>query len=163
MASWNAGGLCLSIRSGTPFGPAALWFGVRRRAYWKMAGVIWPIGIGTEGVGVGRTWSSQGNGAPGGSVGSEYIAVVSSFSSCTTSIGVVSSRPDVSSRLTESSVHTEGGVIRCLLRSAEDGLKGSAWLFYEHAKKRLAAFQTVTASHPNEARHELHMSERGNR
>jgi hypothetical protein len=109
MASWNAGGMCLSTRPGTLSRPAALWFGVRRRASWKMVGVIWPISIGTEEVGVDRMWSSQGNGAPEGSVGSGERAAVSSFSSCAIiSVGVVSSHPDVSSRRTERSVGRVG-------------------------------------------------------
>ena len=37
----------------------------------------------------------------------------------------------------------EGEVILCPLRSAEDGLKGNAWLFHEYAKKSLAVFQTA--------------------
>ena len=69
-----------------------------------MVGVFGPTSIGIEEVGVGRTWASHGNGAPGGSVGSGDRAFVSSFSSCAmTSAGVVSSRPDVSSRRTERS------------------------------------------------------------
>ncbi len=62
---------------GTPSGPAALWFGVRRRASWKIAGLIWSISIGSGEAGVGRTWLSQGKGAPGGSVGSGERALVS--------------------------------------------------------------------------------------
>ncbi len=109
MASWNAGGMCLSTRPSTPSGPEALWFGVRLRASWKMAGVIWPISIGTEGVGDGRTWSSQGNGALGGSVGSGDRAVIFSFSSyAIISVGVVSSRLDVLSRRTKRSVERVG-------------------------------------------------------
>jgi len=99
----------LSTSPGTPYGPAALWFGVRRRASWKMVGVIWSINIVTEEVGVGWTWPSHGNGAPGGSVGSGDRAFVSNFSSCViTSVGVVSRRPDVSSRRTERSVGRVG-------------------------------------------------------
>jgi hypothetical protein len=70
-----------------------------------MDGVIYPINIGTKEVGVGRTWPSHGNGAPGASVGSGDRAFVSSFSSrAITSVGVVSRRPDVSSRRTERSL-----------------------------------------------------------
>jgi hypothetical protein len=70
-----------------------------------MDGEIWPTGIGTEEVGVGRTWPSHGSSAPGGSVGSRDRAFVTSFSSCAiTSAGVVSMRLDVSSRRTERSV-----------------------------------------------------------
>ena len=89
MASWNADGMCFSTKPGTLFGPATLWFGVRRRASWKMVGVIWTIIIGTEEVGVGRTWPSHGESAPGGIVGSGESDVVSLFSSCviTSSIG----------------------------------------------------------------------------
>ena len=61
--------------------------------------------MGTEEVGVGRTWASHGNGAPGGSVGSGERDVVSILSSCViTSDGVVRMRPVVSSRRTERSV-----------------------------------------------------------
>jgi hypothetical protein len=74
-----------------------------------MAGVIWPINVGTEEVGDGRTWPSQGNGAPGGSVGSGDRAVDSNFSSCAiTSAGVVSMRPNFSSQRTERSVGRVG-------------------------------------------------------
>jgi len=74
-----------------------------------MAGVIWPISIGAKEVGVGRTLSSHGNGAPGGSVGSGDRAVVSSFFRCdVTSVGVTSIRLDVSSRRTERSVRRVG-------------------------------------------------------
>ncbi len=105
MASWKAGGMCLSTRPGTPYGLTTLWFGVPRRASWKMVGVIWPINIGTDEVGVGQTWPFHGNGAPGGSVGSGDRAVVYNFSSCAiTFVGVVSRRPDVSSRMRERSV-----------------------------------------------------------
>ncbi len=40
-------------------------------------------------------------------------------------------------------VGREGGVICCPLRVAKDGLKGSAWLLHEYAKKRFAVFQTA--------------------
>jgi hypothetical protein len=74
-----------------------------------MAGVIWLINIGTEVVGIGRTWPSLGNGAPGGSVGSGDRAFDSNFSSCAnTFAGVVSKSPDVSSRRTERSVGRMG-------------------------------------------------------
>jgi hypothetical protein len=74
-----------------------------------MAGVIWPINMGTEEVGVGRTCPSHGNGAPGGSVGSGDKAGVSNFSSCAiTSAGVVRMCLDVSSRRTERSVGSVG-------------------------------------------------------
>jgi hypothetical protein len=43
-----------------------------------MAGVICPAIIGTDDVGVGRTWPSQGNGAPGGRVEYRERAIVSS-------------------------------------------------------------------------------------
>jgi len=57
-----------------------------------MAGVICPISIGAEEVGVGRTWPSQENGAPGGSVGSGERATVSVCVSCVnTSNGVARS------------------------------------------------------------------------
>ena len=74
-----------------------------------MAGVIWPICIGTEEVGDGRTWPSQENGAPGGIVGSEERDVVSIFvSDVITSDGAVIIRPHVSSRRTERSVGSVG-------------------------------------------------------
>ena len=135
--------MCLSTIPGTLSGPAALWVGVRRRASWKMTGVIWPINIGTEEVGVGRTWPSHGNGALGGSIGSGDRAVVSNFSSrAITFAGVVRIAPRcfVSE---DGEIGREGGVIWCPLRSAEDGLKGSACFFHEYAKKRLAVFQTA--------------------
>jgi hypothetical protein len=70
-----------------------------------MAGVICPISIGIEEVGVGRTWPSQGNVAPGGSAGSGERAIVSIFLSCAhISDGVVRRRPDLSSRRMERSV-----------------------------------------------------------
>ena len=34
-------------------------------------------------------------------------------------------------------------VIGCPLRSSEGGLKGYAWHFHKHAKKRLSVFQTA--------------------
>jgi hypothetical protein len=70
-----------------------------------MTGVIWPISIGTEEVGVRRTWPSHGNDAPGGIAGSGESAVVSIFLSyIITSDGVVRRRPNASSRRTERSV-----------------------------------------------------------
>ncbi len=113
--SWNACGMCFSITPGTPSGPAALWFGVRRRASWKMAGVICPISIGTEGVGVGWTWPSQGNGAPGGNVGSGERGAVSIIVSC------VNTYDGVVRRLTDfSSLKMCCRVVGCPLRGAED-------------------------------------------
>jgi len=89
----------------TTSGSAALWVSVRRRASWKMAGVICPIDNGTEEMGVGRTRPRQGNGAPGGSVGSGERAIVSICVRCdSTSDGVVRKMPDLSSRMTERSV-----------------------------------------------------------
>ena len=74
-----------------------------------MAGVIWPISISTEEVGIGRTWPSQENGAPGVSVESGERAVVSIFVSCViTSDGAVIRRPYVSSRRAERSVGSVG-------------------------------------------------------
>jgi len=70
-----------------------------------MDGVIWPINIGTEEVGVEWTWPSHKNGAPGGIVGSGEGVVGSIFSSCVlTSDEVVRRHPNVSSRRTERSV-----------------------------------------------------------
>ncbi len=74
-----------------------------------MAGVNWPMNIGTEEEEVGRTLPSQENGAPGGSVGSGETAFVSMcVSSVITSAGVVRRRPDVSSRITERSIESVG-------------------------------------------------------
>ena len=75
-----------------------------------MVGVIWPIGIGTEEVEVGRTWPSHVNGAPGGRVESgERVAVSMLLSSCViTTDGVVRRRPNVLSRRTERSVGSVG-------------------------------------------------------
>ena len=74
-----------------------------------MAGVICPISNSTEEVGVGWTWPSQWNGAPGGSVGSGERAVVSSSVSCVnTSDGVVRRRSDFTSLKMERSVGSVG-------------------------------------------------------
>ena len=89
----------------TPFGPAALWFGARRRASCIIAGVFCLDIIGTDEIGVSRTRPSQENGAPGGSIGSGERATVSICASfLTTSAGVVMRRPDVSSLRMERSV-----------------------------------------------------------
>ena len=80
-ASWNANGMCFRTRLGTPSSPAALCFGVRRRASCNITGVICPEIIGTEEVGVGRTRPSQGNGDLEGIVGSGERATVSIYAS----------------------------------------------------------------------------------
>jgi hypothetical protein len=108
-ALWNAGGVCFRTTPGTPSGPAALWFGARRRAFWTIAGVIRPINIRTEEVGLGRTWPIQGNGALGGSVGSGESAIVSICVSWVNTSGkVVRRRPDFSFRRMERSVGSVG-------------------------------------------------------
>ena len=90
MASWNAVGICFNTTPGTPSGPAALWFGVRRRASWNIAGVIFPISMGSIEVGLGLTWVSHGKGTPIGNVGSGERAVVSNWVRCSiTSLGEV--------------------------------------------------------------------------
>ena len=135
--------MCFSTTPGTPYGSASEWFGVLRRASWKIAGVIWPISIGTEEVGAGRTWPGQGNGAPGGNVGSGERVVVSICVSCVNaSDGVVRRRLDFSSRKMERSVGSVGlsvdpsEVRRMNLRATLD-------CFYKHAKKCLAIFQAA--------------------
>jgi len=101
--------MCLSTKPGTPFGPAALWFGVRRRVSRKIDGMMWPINIGIEEVGVGRTCQSHGNGARRGIAGSGESDVVSIFLSCViTSDGEVRRRPNASSRRTDGSVGMVG-------------------------------------------------------
>ena len=71
--------------------------------------MIWPISNGTEEVGAGRAWLSQGNGALGGSVGSgERVVVSISVSSVISSDGVVRRRQDVSSRRSKRSVGSVG-------------------------------------------------------
>jgi len=71
--------------------------------------MICPINIGTEEVEVGWTWPSQGNSAPGGSVGSGERAAVSISERCVnTSAGVVRRRPNVSSRKMERLVGSVG-------------------------------------------------------
>jgi hypothetical protein len=101
--------MCLSIRSGTPFSPAALWLGVRRSASCMMAIVIHSEIIGVEDAGVGWMCPSQGKGAPGGSVGSGDRAIVSiCVILAITSSGVVMRRPVVSSRITDRLVGREG-------------------------------------------------------
>ena len=75
-ASWNPGGMCFKLMSGTPSGPAALWFGDRRRASCMIAGkihsdimgVVYRYDIGTR--------ASHGNGAPGGSLESGDNALI---------------------------------------------------------------------------------------
>jgi hypothetical protein len=90
-------------------GPAALWFGVRRKDSCMMAGVIHPVIIGVEVNGVGWTCPSQGNGAPGGSVGSGETATVSILVILAITLsGAVIRRPVVSSRITKSSLGSEG-------------------------------------------------------
>ena len=65
--------------------------------------------IGTEEVGDGLTWPIQGNGAPGGSVGSgERVVVSICVSYVITSDGMVKRRPDASSRRTERSAGSVG-------------------------------------------------------
>ena len=67
--------------------------------------MIWPISIEYEEAGVGRTWPSQGKGAPKGSVGSGERAVVSNCVRCDIiSVGVVIICPVFSSRRTERSM-----------------------------------------------------------
>jgi len=90
-----------------------------------------------------ETWSSQGNGAPGGSVGSANRAVVSSFSSfAINSAGVVSSHSHVSSRRTDRLVGRVGlsGVPSEVRRM---DIRAALGFFYEYAKKHLAVFQTA--------------------
>ena len=62
-------GMCLRIRQGTPYGPAALWFGVRRRASSSIAGVMHLEIIGMVCRRLGVMWEGHESGAPGGSVG----------------------------------------------------------------------------------------------
>ena len=70
-----------------------------------MAEVIYPAIIGTDDVGVGRTWLSQGNGTPGGRVGSRDRAIVSSSAIFfTTSGAFVVRSPEASSLIMERSV-----------------------------------------------------------
>ncbi len=54
-ASWNAGGICLRIRPGTPSDPAAFWLGVRRRATCMIAWVLHPMIVDTDDDGIGWT------------------------------------------------------------------------------------------------------------
>ena len=75
-ASWNVGGMCFKARLGTPSRLAALWFGVRRRAFCNIARMICPIIIGTKEVGVGRTSSEPGKQRSRGIVGSGERVVV---------------------------------------------------------------------------------------
>jgi hypothetical protein len=106
-----------------------------------MAGVICPINIGTEKVGVGQTCPSQGNGAPGGSVGSGERAIVSILVSCfTTSDGVVRRSPDLSSRRIERSV----GSMRFLVVPAEVwrmDLSATLGFFTNMRRRALAYFR----------------------
>jgi len=70
-----------------------------------MAGVICPAIIGTDDVGCGRTWPSQGNGAPGERVGSRERAIDSSSAIFfTNSGGFVMRSPEASSLIMERSV-----------------------------------------------------------
>ncbi len=106
--SWNAWDICLSIRPGTPFGPAALWDGVRRKASCMMAGVMHPTIIGAESVGTRWMRLIQVKGAPGGSEGSGDKATVSKCESLViTSSRAVMRRPAVSSRSIERSLGKE--------------------------------------------------------
>ena len=101
-ASWNRGCICFRIMAGTPSGPAALWFGVRRRASCRIVGEIRP-----DIMGVLCTWGdvtrvSHGIGAPGGSVGSGDNAWISIFFTCAmTSTGSMICLPVISSRIPE--------------------------------------------------------------
>ena len=73
-----------------------------------MTGMIQPEIKGFEEVGVGRTWPSQGNGAPRGSVGSGEKSMVSDCASFViTSTGVVTRRPVASLLMMERSVGRE--------------------------------------------------------
>ena len=65
------------MKPGTPFGPVALWLGVRRKAFCMMNRVIQPEIIGVEDDDVGWTCPSEGKGAPVGSMGSRDRAAVS--------------------------------------------------------------------------------------
>jgi hypothetical protein len=97
--------MCFRTSPGTPSGPAALWLGVRLSASCMMAGVIWPAIIGIDEVGVARTYPRQGNGAPGGRVGSGESAMVSSSSIFFfTETGSVMRSPVSSSLIMERSV-----------------------------------------------------------
>jgi hypothetical protein len=88
-------GMCLSISPGTQSGPAALWFGVRRRASCSIDGVMHPEIIGIVYCRLGVMWESHGNGALGGSMGSGERALVSSFCTCLmTSFGSMMRRPE---------------------------------------------------------------------
>jgi len=94
--------MCFKTRPGTPSGPAALWFGVRRRASCIIVGVFRPDIVCIGEVGVGRTWPSQENGAPGKNAGSGERATVSiCVSFVITSVGVVIRRPEDSFLRTE--------------------------------------------------------------
>ena len=99
----------MRISPGTPSGPAALWFGVRRRASCSIAGVMHPEIIGMVYRWLGVMWESHGNGAPDERVGSGERAVVSSFSTCLiTSFGSVMRLPEMSSLMIERSVGSGG-------------------------------------------------------
>jgi len=78
--TWNPGGMCFKIMSGTPSGPVALWFEARRRASCIIAGEIRPDIMGTVLSCDKGTRASHGNGANG--VGSDDSAFIYSFSTC---------------------------------------------------------------------------------
>ncbi len=92
-----------------PVRPRGLVVRVLRRTSCITSRTICPEIIGTEHVGVGRTWPIQGNGrAPGGSVGSgEKIAESICVIFITPYVYVVMSSPVVSSRRIERSVGSE--------------------------------------------------------
>jgi len=105
--------------------------------------MMWPINIGTEEVGVGRTCQSHRNGARRGIAGSGESDVVSIFLSCViTSDGEVRRRPTASSRRTERSVGRVGlsGVSSEARRM---DLSATLGFFTHFANKYLAVFQAA--------------------
>jgi len=83
---------------GTPSGPSALWFGVRRKASCMIAGVMQPEIMGSVCLRMRGTQRCHGNGAPCESVGSGDMTWVSSLRACAiTSAESTRRRPEASS------------------------------------------------------------------
>jgi hypothetical protein len=124
-----------------PSGLGALWFGERRRASYIIAAVIFLDIIGTEEVGGGLTWPTQGNRALGGSAGYRERAT---FFICAnvfaTSESDVTSRPAVSSRMIERSV---GSVVETAVLVADRRMNLSATFgfFVNMRRKTLTYFR----------------------